>query len=228
VSLRNDALNGVGFRSPGTLTVDNWGKAAFKFILPDGTVAAGASHISNAGNVRISIPLYRKNSGGERDGYLQGIATAATGALNGSITWNKVRIGDPEIGAPYRDGVAYENCTLKAQVYRRPATRQRVLSDLNDSQGAATFQLRNGNIATINHIATVDATNKVTVVDATQDDTNVNIDAAKGLFTGSFVYPGDGRVRKFRGVVLQGDNVLEGQFLGDTVAGIVQVHARAD
>ncbi|MDB6174248.1 MAG: hypothetical protein JWL59_3559 [Chthoniobacteraceae bacterium] len=229
--LFNTSLAGVGFRAPGTVTVLKTGKVTYKGTLPDGTKVSQGATLSASGSFFISIPLYKKNSLGEYPGYFQGTAVAgfnnSSRGFSGDLFWTKPASVAPAPGELYKTGVSLVDCQLQAQPYVKPAAQHRALSTLDTSNGNALLAIRGGDLAAeINHAATVDASNHLSVTAPGDDAIKVTLVAANGTFHGTFIHPVDHKIRAFSGVVLQGSGFIQGFFPGIDVAGVVSINAQ--
>ena len=104
-------------------------------------------------------------------------------------------------------------------IYRRPAPGQPVVS-VAATENNATLRLGDGNLSDpIVQSATLEATNRVRVLQPTVRGLQVTIDPGTGFFRGSFVHPTTRTRTALGGVIFQKQNFGVGFFLGADRAG---------
>ena len=197
-----------------TVSVSSKGKVKVVGTLPDGSKISTGGGLSPSGVFPIFNVLYSKKGGLAGFAQFHGNDLADTIVTSGGTTdrtglvWAK--IGDGEFAG-------HEKVAL--QRYTPPAGGSRVLPALDGNQGAATFSLTGGGLATdFNKGISVSTSNKVTVTDAAgnEQELKISIDAKTGLVTGSLTLDSK---RSFNLVVLQDSRTITGFFDGSAVAG---------
>lgn len=184
-----------------TMTVTPSGSVAVAGRLADDTPFSVGSFFTHDDHFPLYVPLYA------RKGFLVGLveATDKPGSdARGVLTWQK----------PATTGTRYPSAftTSTPMTGSRYAPTKPVLP-LDPQANNAELVFRNLGIT---KTLTVSDANKVTVTNPGADAASVKIDAATGLFSGSYVTPADSVLRSFRGAIFQKDPLPrgEGYYLG--------------
>jgi hypothetical protein len=209
-------LDGTSPEGTGVVSasVSKNGKVRVVGVLPDGSKLSTGGSLSPGGVFPIFNVLYSKH--GAFAGFTQfhgnqaGNTTITVGSNTEEqgILWVKTGAGS---------FTGHERLVL--QRYTPPAAGKRPLSSLNASNGAATFTLTGGGLAsTFNKAISVSTSNKVSVTDAGGNDENlrISLNPKTGLLTGSLTLD---QKRSFNLVVLQDAGAISGFFVGSTGAG---------
>ncbi len=198
--------------SYGTLTVDKSGKIHFAGSLADNTKVTQTVPVSRDGNWPFYVSLYHGQ--GSISGWLSFTDTSsATGGITGDIFWFKPAVANAKY---YPDGFTV-TATALGSSYQAPAAGSAILKLTNANVTFAGGDLAEG----ITDPITLDSRSRVT-----NEGTNgmsLTFSVANGLFHGSVSDPNSGQKFPFSGVVLQGDNIGAGYFLGPTQSGEVRV-----
>ena len=183
-------------------------------VLPDDSKISTGGNLSPGGVFPIFNVLYSKHGAFAGFAQFHGNQAGNTSITVGAdteeqgILWVKTG-GDSFTG--------HERLVL--QRYTPPAEGKRPLGSLNASNGAATFSLTGGGLAsTFNKAISVSTSNKVSVTDGGGNEENLRISLSPktGLLTGTLTLD---EKRSFNLVVLQDTGAISGFFVGSAGAG---------
>jgi hypothetical protein len=195
----------------GTMTLDRKGNVRWRGILPDGTPATQATHLSKD----KTWPLFVSNFNGR--GMMLGTIThdsmATKTDLSGPISWEKKP--DPR-DRLFPLGFIIEQTALSGSAYVAPATGQRVLSAFATANGTLTLEAGNLQAKFDAKTIAISDNNKVTVSPAGVDALALSIQTTRGSVSGKFIHPVTSKSVKISGVVLQKSQKVSGNFIGST------------
>lgn len=113
------------------------------------------------------------------------------------------------------------NVDLKGSRYGKPAVGTRVFQ-VNNINGQVRVNITDGNLTTpVSATFTWGTNNKLVATGPNPANIQIKISPNNGVFTGSFVDPGTGRKKTFRGLITQRQNFGSGLFVGTTHTGTV-------
>lgn len=208
---------GTGY---GTARIDKAGNVKWSAMLADGSKASGAVPLNASGGWVLHSPLANKRGVLLGDILLDKSAPVAT--MNASVDW--LRIVDPKAKL-FPGGFEMEDIAFLGSLYTPPIRDGAVTAFGSGAISGGTIILRDGNLSTLQRRAFgLTSTQQPQVNNAgnPQLDLKVKVDAAKGLFSGSFLDPNFIQTkvtRKFAGVFLQNIQEAHGGFVGATANG---------
>lgn len=210
-----DIPDGEGYA---TLRVDRKGQGRLIGSLSDGRSFSVAGSFRPDGTMTIYAPLY----GGR--GVLAGqmhFNDSALSDLEGQMLWVK----------PPTSGIhphAFRtDAPLLAGRYVPPGIGETVF-EVAAGENNATLQLGAGDLeALVTQPVTLDATNRVRLSAPALKGLRLKVNAAAGIFSGSFIHPATGASTRIGGVIFQKQNAGFGYFLGKQASGYIHL-ARAD
>jgi len=199
---------GTGF---GTLKIDAKGKVKLSGILADGTPVAQSVPVSKAGQWPLYAALY-----GGKGSILSWVSVSTNAApeasLQGELSWIKPTLPRARY---YASGFTNE-MEMVGSIYQPPRGTKVLPSD------RASISFQGGNLTSaLTNIVRLESNNKVTNLTSNRALT-LSIALPTGLFTGS-LKANDGAIKtlKFKGAVLQRQNLGAGFFLGTNESGSV-------
>ena len=221
---------GIGWA---TLTASK-GKAAISGKLPDGeafSVSGAAIFSGSTGNeIVIEVPLTYPSvtKAGSKGSLAFAEATGTTSDLVGTLAWVK---------PPQKSSVAYPgqidtNLGVIGSLYERPGKGESALpgflsgtlelSDTGALSVSATTQLVQA--------VTLNSKNALVVTKPATDNVAISLRVANGVFTGSFIYPGQKSKRPpataFSGVLFQDQTLGAGFFVGPDGGGTITLSTK--
>ena len=222
---------GIGY---GRVTISGSGMVRFAGQLADGTAIASAAPLSAEGTWPIYAALYGKT--GSVSGRVTFDLGHADHDLVGSLDWFKPAAYGVGSGGPHGDGFSGVSAVVGAR-FSKPVPGQRLFL-FPESSGAFSIEAPaavTSNGVSLPEFATgtsdsqpdplalLDATNRLTVVDAALA-ARVRINASTGVLKGTFVDPTQGASVRFGGVIVAPKvNAAGGFFVRGNRSGAVQV-----
>lgn len=203
----NIAKNGL-VRVTGKLS-DNRPFTVSAYLAVDGTFplynGLYANNLTQRGSLGGLVTLENPNTAS--DGNL-----AATGTLR----WYK----PAQTSGLYAGGFTAD-VNLNGSRYGKPVTGARVFQ-VNNLNGQVKVTITDGNLVTpVSATFTWATNNRLVATGPNPANIQIKVSPANGVFTGSFVDPGTGRKKAFRGVITQRQKYGSGLFVGTTHTGTV-------
>ncbi|MDZ4288243.1 MAG: immunoglobulin domain-containing protein, partial [Prosthecobacter sp.] len=215
---------GYGFAS---FTVKPDGTLTLAGKLPDGSAITGGTFLGNGGQILLFNLLYAKRGSHFGQFTITPGTPVANNVVNGTPTWFKPGPLSNSTDTIYKDGFGPITVTVEGSPYIAPAKGQRVLGlaavaspntnaklaftlgglDVEGKEFSQLLRITNPSATSLTNTATIGAP----VTNATKMTT---LDAAKGLFSGSFTIAGAttalNRPAPFFGQIVQIGGVTQG------------------
>lgn len=216
-ALTLNTTNEPGERLPGgtgvgTATLDRNGRLRLAGTFGDGTTFTESSRMSFAQRWPVYLPF------AAGDGLLVGwlnVATNDPSFIDGSLQW--LRKPGPRF-ATYQAGFT-NRLDFLGSAYTPPAPVERVLNWTNATAGLAGGLLQLG----LTNQVVLTTNNTLLITDANPTGLNFKLDLKTGRVTGGFNHPWAGTSNTVRGVILQRDDTIRGQFLDGNETGDVHI-----
>jgi len=207
-STNADFPQGNGY---GLVSVKAGGKIKLNGKLADGTKITQTGTVSDDGSWPVYIPFIKKQ--GLLSGWLTFTNIVGVSDLSGTLAWTK-----PPSARLYPDGFT-GTVTAVGALYTKPPAGTPALT-VSNSTCNVLFTAGGGNLSTVvSNSLTLNAANKLSA--CVPDGSQYKIVRASGLFTGNFRNPATGKRTKFKGVLLQRQNLGAGFFIGTNLTGSV-------
>jgi PKD repeat protein len=205
-----DFPQGDGFA---LLTIDAGGRAKLNGVLGDGNKIKQTVPISKFGTWPLYVPLYRAQ--GSAFGWVTITNTVGVSDLTSTVNWSKP---PAPLDVFYPAGFALDVDLIGSKYIAPPPG----VPTSGFSDGFVL--LGGGNLESniVKHV-TIDDTGAVTVLDPGPDNFTMKITGKNGQFIGTFVHPVTGKATKFKGVLIQKQNLGGGHFRGTNKTGFVIV-----
>ncbi|MGV3531504.1 MAG: CAP domain-containing protein [Chthoniobacteraceae bacterium] len=198
----------------GTLVVKPSGQARLVGSLPDGTGFSVAATFDEGGAAAIYAPLYAKR--GAIAGTLR-VSETEESDMAGEVLWSK-----PQTSG----GHAAEFATIAPVVasrYQAPNAGETALGLTPGENNVALWLEAGGLTQPVTQPLTLDGRNRIRLSNAKLAGMRVKLNAATGVFSGSFVHPVTGASTRMAGAILQKQNAGFGYFLGENESGFTSL-----
>lgn len=204
---------GIGFAAVNVLPN---GKVKARGTLGDGKNFANTTYLSSEGAWPFYVPAYGRKTGGSISGWLQ-FKTNGTDSVHGDLTWIRPTIPKSKL---YPDGFT-NSVALVGSIYVPPAkATNAVIAFTNGTFTVSGADLQAGYVKDIMVSGT-----KVAPLIKGEDKLAIKIKKQTGLFSGKIRVPDFPTPLKFRGALLQNQNVGYGLFFRTNQTGEVSLEA---
>ena len=210
---------GTGY---GTVTVGKDGSAKLAGSLPDGSAVTAASYLSKDGVWPVYASLYANK------GLLMGSLNFADlediSDFDGPLTW--LRPADAK-AAMFKTGFLTETDAVGSRLIK-PAANVRLFPMANLGGNSLLFLSGGGLTTDLTRLVTLSAANKAIIPLQDADAATLVPAPATGLFTGSFLHPGQQKATPIKGAVLQKQKLAAGYILTGPLGGDMRYAANPD